>query len=90
MTYEDAKKIEEDIIDACTGKKEMTVELIDRLRSHLCKEDGDINPDACKYLRDNTSIKVVNRRINELENDAIMVGVSYNNIAIEFYRMPVK
>nr|DAN20327.1 MAG TPA: hypothetical protein [Caudoviricetes sp.] len=88
MTYDDAKKIEIAIRDVCMGKKEITVSLIERLKSLLCKENGDIDPDACQYLNDNTSIKVVNRRINELEHDAFMIGVSYNNVAIEFYRTP--
>ena len=80
MTYDDAKKIEIAIRDVCMGKKEITVSFIERLKNLLCKENGDI--------RDNTSIEIVNRRINELDHDAIMVGVSYNNIAIEFYKTP--
>lgn len=88
MTYDDAKKIEIEVKDACMGKKEITVSLIERLKSLLCKENGDIDPDACQYIRDNTSIKIVNRRINELDHDVIMVGVSYNDIAIEFYKTP--
>ena len=87
MTYEEVKALEKKIKDACTDTPSADNKLIEELRSYLTK-DGELDIEACSYLRNNSDIKINHKKINELDHDAIMVGVSYGNMAIEFYTMP--
>lgn len=88
MTLKQARDLETKIKDVCTDKTKISHELVDEIRKYLVMKNGELDVEACAYLRGNTDIKLYHKRINELNHDVIMVGVSYNNQAIEFYNMP--